>query len=188
MFTGGYKDQKVVERYQEEQRRQAEQYRAAQAARDTDDTSGQFPLRGRIWVVIGLVIVLAVVFLFAGYMRVYAQDMADPGQSEPFPGAMLAYRLGSYYLVTGDYDRAVAKLGEAVELMPEWAFAVEPDYADLFWTLGEAQEHLGLVEDALANYRQFLALVGDDAAPWTIEWVQQLELRLAEAPATAFPT
>jgi hypothetical protein len=132
MLTGGYKDQKVVELYQEDQRRQAEQYRTAQAARDGNDTSGPFPPRARMWVVIGLIVVLAVVFLFAGYMRVFAQDMADPGKSEPFPAAMLAYRLGSYYLVTGDYDRAVAKLSEAVELMPEWAFAVDPDYADMF--------------------------------------------------------
>jgi tetratricopeptide (TPR) repeat protein len=138
--------------------------------------------------VIGLVIVLVVLLLFAGYQRVFAQDMVDPGKGEPFPDAMLAYRLGSYYLVSGDYEQAVAKLSQAVELMPKWAFTADSAYAHLYWTLGEAQEQLGLYEDALVNYRQFLALVGDDAAPWTVEWVQQLELRLAEAPATAPPT
>jgi hypothetical protein len=51
----------------------------------------------------------------------------------------------------------------------------------MFWTLGEAQEHLGLVEDTLANYHRFLELVGGDAAPWTVEWVQQLESRVAAA-------
>ena len=125
MLTGGYKDQKVVEHYQEDQRRQAEQYRAAQGARDQSDTSDPFPLRGRMWVVVVIVIGLAVLLLFTGYLRVYAQDVADPGKSEPFPDAMLAYRLGSYYLVTGDYDRAMAKLGEAVARMPEWVFAVD---------------------------------------------------------------
>ena len=69
--------------------------------------------------------------------------------------------------------------------MPEWAFTADSAYADLYWTLGEAQEQLGLYEDALANYRQFLALVGDDAAPWTVEWVQQLENRVAAAHAAA---
>jgi tetratricopeptide (TPR) repeat protein len=171
MLTGGYKDQKVVEHCQKDQRCQAEQYRAAQAARDGDDTSDPFPLRGRKWAVIGLIVVLAVVFLFAGYMRVFAQDLVDPGKGEPFPEAMLAYRLGNYYLATGDYDRAVDKLSEAVELIPEWAFTADSAYADLFWTLGEAQEHLGLV--------------GDDAAPWTVEWVQQLERRVAVAHAMA---
>jgi tetratricopeptide (TPR) repeat protein len=94
-------------------------------------------------------------------------------------------RLGYYYLVTGDYEQAVERLSEAVELMPEWAFTAEPAYADLYWTLGEAQEQLGLYEDALANYHQFLALVGDDAAPWTVEWVQQLESRVAAAHVAA---
>jgi hypothetical protein len=102
MLTGGYKDQKVVKDYQEEQRRQAEQHRAARTARDEDDMSSRFSPQGKVWLVIGLVIVLAVLLLFAGYQRVFAQDMVDPGKGEPFPDAMLAYRLGSYYLVTGD--------------------------------------------------------------------------------------
>jgi tetratricopeptide (TPR) repeat protein len=181
MFTGSDKDRRMIGHIQAEMRRQAAQEALAQAAR----AEGEASSNRRKWVVAAIVIGLAVLLLFTGYLRVYAQAMADPGTSEPFADAMVAYRLGYYYLVTGDYERAVAKLGEAVELMPEWAFAVDPDYADMFWTLGEAQEHLGLYEDALANYQQFLALVGDDAAPWTVEWVRQLESRVAAAHAAA---
>jgi tetratricopeptide (TPR) repeat protein len=184
MFTGSDKDRRTIAHIQTEMRRQAAQEHLAQAARADEEASSN----RRRWVVVAIVILLALLLLFTGYLRVYAQERVDPGTSEPFPDAMLAYRLGYYYLVTRDYEQAAAKLSEAVELMPEWAFIVEPAYADLFWTLGEAQEQLGLYEDALANYHRFLALVGDDAAPWTVDWVQQLELRLAEAPAIASPT
>jgi tetratricopeptide (TPR) repeat protein len=181
MFTGSDKDRRMIGHIQAEMRRQAAQEALAQAACAEEVTSS----RRRRWVVVTLVIVLAMLLLFTGYLRVYAQDAIDPGTSEPFADAMVAYRLGYYFLVTGDYEQAVEKLSEAVELMPEWAFLAEPAYADLYWTLGEAQEQLGLYEDALANYHQFLALVGDDAAPWTVEWVQQLESRVAAAHAAA---
>jgi tetratricopeptide (TPR) repeat protein len=184
MFTGSDKDRRVIGHIQAEMRRQAAQEHLAQTARADGESSSN----RRKWVVVAIVIGLTVLLLFTGYLRVYAQDMADPGTSEPFSDAMVAYRVGYYYLVTGDYEQAVEKLNEAIELMPGWAFAVEPAYADLYWTLGEAQEQLGLVEDALVNYHRFLELVGDDAAPWTVEWVRQLELRLADAPATASPT
>jgi tetratricopeptide (TPR) repeat protein len=181
MFTGSEKDRRMIGHIQAEMRRQAEQEQLAQEARDRRRSSSH---RGT-WVVVAIVIVLAVLLLFTGYLRVYAQDAIDPGTSEPFADAMVAYRLGYYYLVTGDYEQAVGQLNEAIALMPEWAFTADSAYADLYWTLGEAQEQLGLYEDALANYHQFLALVGDDAAPWTVEWVQQLEDRVEAAHAAA---
>jgi tetratricopeptide (TPR) repeat protein len=181
MFTGSEKDRRMIGHIQAEMRRQAEREQLAQSARDRRESSSH----RRTWVVVTIVIVLAVLLLFTGYLRVYAQEMVDPGTSEPFADAMVAYRLGYYYLVTGDYEQAVEQLNEAIELIPEWAFTAESAYADLYWTLGEAQEHLGLYEDALVNYHQFLELVGDDAAPWTVEWVQQLENRVAAAHAAA---
>jgi tetratricopeptide (TPR) repeat protein len=181
MFTGSDKDRRMIGHIQAEMRRQAAQEALAQAA----CAKGEASSNRRRWVVVAIVIVVAVLLLFTGYLRVYAQDAIDAGTSEPFADAMVAYRLGYYYLVTGDYEQAVVQLSEAVELMPEWAFVAEPAYADLYWTLGEAQEHLGLYEDALANYHQFLTLVGDDAAPWTVERVQQLERRVAAAHAEA---
>jgi hypothetical protein len=62
--------------------------------------------------------------------------------------------------------------------MPSWAFEVEPGYADLYWTLGEALEGAGQYEEALVSYQQFHSLVGDDAADWTFVKVQELEAQL----------
>ena len=83
--------------------------------------------------------------------------------------------MGIYFLNKGDYDRAVEKLSAAVALMPEWAFQAEPAYADMYWTLGEAQEGAGLYAEALASYRQFHGVVGDEAAAWTFVKVQELQ-------------
>jgi tetratricopeptide (TPR) repeat protein len=172
MFTGSHKDYEVTRHYQTEMREFADRARLAQAADEEPEAS---TFNSKKWIVIGIVIVLAVVTLFAGYQRAFAQDMTDPGQGEPFHDAMLSYRVGLYFLYEGDYDRAVEKLSEAVALMPEWVFTVEPTYADMYWTLGEAQEGAGLYVDALTSYRQFHTLVGDEAAPWTFLKVEELQ-------------
>ena len=72
------------------------------------------------------------------------------------------------------------RLSEAVALMPEWAFTVEPAYADMYWTLGEALEGAGRYEEALVNYRQYHGVVGDEAAPWTFVKVEELEAQVDE--------
>jgi tetratricopeptide (TPR) repeat protein len=173
MFS--HKDYRNVEFYQNEMRQKAAQARLAQGAYFEPQANS---FNGRKWITFGLAIVLVVVTLFAGYQRVHAQDRVEPGQGEPFHDAMLAYRVGSYFLYKGDYDRAVEKLSEAVALMPEWAFQVEPGYADMYWTLGEALEGAGRYAEALVNYRQFQSVVGDEAAPWTFVKVQELEAQL----------
>ncbi len=172
MFTGSHKDYRVTQHYQAEMREAADRARLAQTA-DVEPEGSTF--NSKRWIMIGIVIVLTVLTLFAGFQRVHAQDEVTPGGGEFFHDARLAYSVGIYFLNKGDYDRAVEKLSEAVALMPEWAFQVEPAYADMYWTLGEAQEGAGLYEDALVSYRQFHGVVGDEAAPWTFVKVQELQ-------------
>lgn len=180
MFTGCNKEYCICKHYQTELRRQADQYRLAHEARDDDRwTSGGHP-----WALRAVLIALAVLALFAAYRQVHAQEAHDPGEYEPFPEAMLAYRLGNYYFVTGDYARAADKLSEAVRLMPETAFALQPRYSVLYWALGEAQEAEGMQAEALISYRRFLTLADEEAALWTQEKVRLLVM--AQARETAW--
>ena len=175
MFTGSHKDYEVNRHYQAETRKFADRARLAQTA-DVEPEGSTF--NSRKWIMIGIVIMLAFLSLSAGLQRVHAQDAVTPGGSEPFHDARLAYSVGIYLLNKGDYDRAVEKLSAAVALMPEWAFQVEPAYADMYWTLGEALEGAGRYEEALVSYRQFHGVVGDEAAPWTFVKVQELEAQV----------
>jgi tetratricopeptide (TPR) repeat protein len=175
MLTGSHKDYDINRQYQDEMRESAERARLAQVV---DEESEGSTINSRKWIVIGIVIVLAFLTLFAGFQRAFAQDAVDPGSGEPFHDAMLSYRVGTYFLHKGDYDRAVDKLSEAVALMPEWAFQAEPGYADMYWTLGEALEGAGRYEEALVNYRAFHRWVGDEAAPWTFVKVEELQAQV----------
>jgi tetratricopeptide (TPR) repeat protein len=175
MLTGSRKDYDINRQYQDEMRDTADRARLAQAI---DEGSEESTFSTRKWIRIGIIIGLVFGTLFAGLQRVFAQDVVDPGPSEPFHDAMLAYRVGNYYLYKGEYDRAVEKLSEAVEQMPEWAFQFEPAYADLYWTLGEALEGAGRYQEALVNYREFHRWVGDEAAPWTFVKVRQLQAQV----------
>jgi tetratricopeptide (TPR) repeat protein len=175
MFTGSRKDYDINRQYQDEMRDAADRARLVQGI---DEGAKESTFNVKKWIVIGIIIGLAFGTLFAGLQRVFAQDAIDPGHGEPFHDAMLAYRVGNYYLYQGEYDRAVEKLSEAVEEMPKWAFEVEPAYADLYWTLGEALEGAGRYQEALVNYREFHRWVGDEAAPWTFAKVEELQARV----------
>lgn len=176
MFTGSNKDYRISQHHQTELRRQAAEYRLAEETRDDGPVTSAHP-----WAVRAALIALAVLALFAAYQQVHAQDSIDPGQRDPFPEAMLAYRLGNYYMVTGDYARAAEKLSEAVRLIPRAAFALQPRYSVLYWALGDAQEQAGMPAAALISYRRFLMLAGEEAAPWTFDKVQQLQATLEPA-------
>jgi hypothetical protein len=150
MFTGSRKDYDINRQYQDEMREAADRARLVQAAENESEGS---TFNSKKWIVIGIVVVLAFATLFAGLQRAFAQDRVNPGEGEPFHDAMLAYRVGIYFLNKGDYDRAVEKLSEAVEQMPKWAFQVEPAYAVHRW-------------------------VGDEAAPWTFVKVEELQAQV----------
>lgn len=174
MLTGSNKDLQVTKHIQAEARERAAQALLAHTAQGSFDEPDQFAWVNKRRVVIIILLALALVTLFAGYQRAHAQDNVDAGKGEPFADAMLAYRVGSFHLHSENYDRAVEELTRAIALMPEWAFELEPGYAEMYWTLGEAQEGAGLYSEALASYEQFVTIAGEQAAPWTYEKVETL--------------
>ncbi|MCZ7554561.1 MAG: hypothetical protein M5U05_18620 [Anaerolineales bacterium] len=182
MFTGSNKDLRISRQYEAEMRRQAEEWHLARAVQEDEEKTGE----GKKWIVRAVLIVVAVVALFAGAQQAFAQT-AQParvdagGPPEPFSEAMRAYRVGLYYLKRADYERAVEWLTGAVAGIPEGVMVRVPAYQDMYWVLGEAQELTGLPADALVSYRQFLMLAGDEAAPWTFEKVQQVQAALDRA-------
>ncbi len=133
---------------------------------------------------VALIVLTAICLLLT--TDVSAQDTIQPGRTEVFPDAMLAYRLGNYYFVKGDYVRAIEYLSEAIALVPPPAFSLDPGYADMYWILGEALEASERYGEALTSYQTFLALVGDQAPLWTVEKVMLLAARygaMAALPA-----
>jgi tetratricopeptide (TPR) repeat protein len=189
MFNLSDKDYRIAEYVQAEMRREAEQAHLASAARAaqqpvTEEIGQQGPaiLRTR-WVVRALLVAVAVVMLLVGAQQALAgpPEPVRPdagGPPEPFADAMRAYREGLYSLNHGDYDQAVVQLTAAIEGIPAEVIACVPAYQDMYWTLGEAQEAAGLAEEALISYQHWLALAGDEASPWTVVKVQELETQL----------
>lgn len=180
MFNLSDKDYRITEYVQAEKRQQADQARLVRGVQETM-ANGSSIFR-RQWVVKALLIAVAVVILLAGAQQAFAgpPEPVRPdagGPPEPFADAMRAYREGRYYLNHGDFEQAVEQLTVAIESIPE-EVVVLPDYQDLYWTLGEAQEAAGLAEEALISYQHWLALAGDEAAPWTVVKVKALAIQL----------
>ncbi len=68
----------------------------------------------------------------------------------------LRYRLGLLHIQQGDLERGLAEL-LTVERAGDY-----PDPARLYEAIGIAYQNLGREEDALANYRKFIEIDGDD--------------------------
>lgn len=182
MFNLTEKDYQIAGYVQTEKRQQADQARLARSVQKTMSNNSSFFQHK--WVVRGLLIAAVLLTIFSGVGRTFAGGGVDPirpttgDTAEPFAEAMRAYREGMYALNHGDYDRAVEWLTAAVEGIPAEVMACVPAYQDMYWTLGEAQEAAGLAGQALVSYQRWLALAGDEAAPWTVVKVQELETQL----------
>jgi tetratricopeptide (TPR) repeat protein len=189
MFNLSEKDYRITEHVQTEMRRQAQQAHLVSAARSAqqpvmEEIGQQGPaiLRAK-WAVRALLMAVAVVMLLVGAQQAFAgpPEPVRPdagGPPEPFAEAMQAYREGRYALNHGDFDQAVERLTAAVGGIPEDVMAQVPAYQDMYWMLGEAQEAAGLAEGALISYQHWLALAGDQAAPWTAVKVKALAVQL----------
>jgi hypothetical protein len=184
MFNLNDKDYRITEHVQADMRRQADDVRLAQDADDTRADGGLLAHRRRLTKALAVLMVL--VAIFAGVGQAFAQGPQPltpdaGGPPEPYADAMRAYREGLYALNHGDPQLAAEWLTAALEGIPAEAIAVVPAYQDMYWVLGEAQEAAGSSEAALISYRHWLTLAGDEAAPWTVIKVQDLEAQLNAA-------
>ena len=181
MFNLSEKDYRIAEYVQVEMQQQADQARLARGVQGTKANDSS--IFRRRWVMKGILIAVVLLTIFAGAQQAFAQgpEPVRPdagGPPEPFADAMRAYREGCYDLNHGDFDQAVERLTVAIEGIPEEVVARVPAYQDMYWTLGEAQEAAGLAEEALISYQHWLALAGDQAAPWTVVKVKALAVQL----------
>jgi tetratricopeptide (TPR) repeat protein len=103
-----------------------------------------------------------------------AHHVKEPGKGEPFADAMVAYRLGHYYFVHGDYSQAIVKYRLAIKGIPAKVFEAASTYRVLYWDMGDAYLLDGQYDEALSSYQHYLDLAGDDASDKAIAYVEQL--------------
>lgn len=132
-------------------------------------------------------VVLAVVLMMALPRMTNAHDLADPGEGELFAPAIMAYRIGHYYYVAGNYDRAIEEYTKAIEGIPPVVFEKSADYAVMYWDMGDAQLMAGEHENALMSYRRFLELLDEKASQRAIEFVERLEAGIAQGVVNLTP-
>jgi tetratricopeptide (TPR) repeat protein len=90
------------------------------------------------------------------------------------PG-LLPYRLGNYYYVTGDYERAAEYFAEAIAQTPERIFALLPEMSVFHWGLFDAQIAQELYEDAVMTYAAYLEVAGEQADHYFADYIQDVE-------------
>lgn len=97
----------------------------------------------------------------------------------PRDGALLRFSLGSEYLKGGDAHNAQLQLAEAV--------ARDPAYSAAWKLLGQALAEIGQPQEALAAYRQGIAVAehkGDkQAAKEMAVFARRIEKQLERGPA-----
>jgi len=125
-------------------------------------------------------LLIAIIVLFAAALFVLPQaanaqtsDMVSDGNDFNHP-AMLAFRMGNYYYLQGDYEKAIERLQFAADEMPAEAFAVFPNLTEVYHVLGDAQVALGQNDEALANYTIYVEMTGDEADPMIMAMLEQL--------------
>ena len=108
---------------------------------------------------------------------------SDPGPAEVYSPALVSYRIGYYYQFKGDQQQAIAKFTEAIEVLPNYAYAyaargdsyaligeyqaaiddytvaisIYPDYVSALKTRGNAYAAIGEYELALADFDNAIA-------------------------------
>ncbi len=142
----------------------------------------QFPtlphIGRRLWLAF-IIIVLLLTVAIATPTGAKAQDyLIDPGQGDPFGQVMVAYRIGSFYFETGDYEKATEKFAEAIELTPVEVFQQLPEYSVLYWALVDAQLELGDTAGAWDSYQSYLEVAGENADELFTTYVQELEISI----------
>ena len=110
---------------------------------------------------------------------IHADDKLDRGEADPYYSQMVAYRLGHYYYVTGDYERAIEYYEQAINGIPESVLARMSSLHDLYWLKGDALLKANQPEAALISYLYYLHLAGDHVTDKEFIFVVSLSANIA---------
>lgn len=98
----------------------------------------------------------AVAFLFVlgvlmvGVLPSFAQDLSDPGSSEPYSPALVDYRMGYYYQLQGRHEEAIEMFSHVITDLPDW----DAGYS----ARGDSYAAVGYYDLAIADYNTTLEL------------------------------
>jgi tetratricopeptide (TPR) repeat protein len=129
------------------------------------------------------------------HLSVAAQDIGlTPGEAADglnHPG-MVSYRVGSYFLTTEEYPKAIIEFTETIRRLPTFAYAysargdcymalgqydlaiadynqaliLSPEFASAYYTRGLAYAALGKADEAILDFNQVISLAPEVSLPY----------------------
>lgn len=106
-----------------------------------------------------LVIVASVAVLLMGSAGVgLAQDLANAGVNDPYHPGLVHYRVGVYFQMREDHERAVEKFTQTIDELPDFGYAYAAR-GDSYVALEDYELALADYEEALAIYPDFVSVL-----------------------------
>ncbi len=175
--------------YRTQKIREAEQQHLADRVQGNQSTFSlrKFYIGHRLLVTMMLAAVFVLFLLLVPRTISASDNKADPGDGDAFYDQMVAFRLGYYYYVTGEYDRAVDYYDQAIEGIPEVMFTRVDTFRCIYWYRGDAELKAGQPDAALVSYRYYLELAGDQVNPVVVDFVQTVEDSIMSGAAMPEP-
>ena len=139
-----------------------------------------------------IVALLGLLLMFVMPSTITAQDMRDSGISEPYHPSFVHYRVGIYFALHGNYERALDKFTEAIDGLPQFgsayaargdvyltlgdyelaiadytsAITIYPDFVSVLYTRGRAYHAIGAPDLASADYANAIEQLPEYAMPY----------------------
>jgi tetratricopeptide (TPR) repeat protein len=181
MNTFTHRDFDLSKEYQARQQAVAHRHNLAHTASINSswrDAISAFVGRRTLTAIAVFIFLILAVFVLP-LNNVSAQGTTDMPTPETDAGVMgpglLPYRLGNYYYVKGDYERAAEYFAEAIAQTPERVFALLPEMSVFHWGLFDAQIAQELYEDAAITYAAYLEVAGEQADHYFADYIQDVE-------------
>jgi tetratricopeptide (TPR) repeat protein len=180
MNTFTHRDYDLGDKYQARQQASAKRNQLARIASDNGSWRDNVPVfvgRQPLMTVFTLLILIIFVTPLAAVSAgesVHSPLPSDDIDAGVIGSGLLAYRLGNYYYVTGDYERAAEYFTEAIAQTPERVFGLAPQMSVFHWGLFDAQIALEQYEQAAATYTAYIAVAGTKADQYFADYVQDI--------------
>jgi tetratricopeptide (TPR) repeat protein len=106
-----------------------------------------------------LTMAITVIGLAFGMVGVsFAQDLRDTGATEAYHPGLVTYRVGLFYQVKADHERAIAEFSDVIEVLPEFGVAYAAR-GDSYVALNDYEHALADYESALSIYPDFVSVL-----------------------------